>query len=319
MGAANCCNSDKPDLDNEKRHFPDQGKFTASDNLGEDNQFPSPDEATLLPENIGMIKEAEQRMTQAIGNYLPDYKNLEGLAFGGPYRYEDDNGTLYLGNYKNGKRHGKGSLLFPHGAIYVGYFQDDLFHDKGAISDPKYWYVGEWNSGVCKGSGVYCMYDDQDASLKTIYEGQFDENARHGTGKETYPDCSCYQGQYVNNFKTGKGRFIWKEGATYEGDFVDNNIHGFGKYVWNDERIYEGEWVENKMEGKGKFYWKDGRIYTGSYMNDKKEGYGEFTWPNGNTYKGHWFDGKQHGEGVIFNAQTNQTSHGVWIKGKRDK
>ena len=54
-------------------------------------------------------------------------------------------------------------------------------------------------------------------------------------------------------------------------------------------------------------------------MNDKKEGYGEFTWPNGNTYKGHWFDGKQHGEGVIFNAQTNQTSHGVWIKGKRDK
>lgn len=268
MGAT-CCNSDKDQNNGEtSNNFTGQNRHQVEGNLeltdrDTGSQFPPSDVAVFDKDSENYIKVAEQKMIEIIGSYLPDYKSDIKLSYGGPYRYVDDNensGTIYQGNFKNGKRHGKGTMLFQHGTIFMGYFDDDLFDKKGAISDPKYWYVGEWEKGICKGHGVYCMFDDEDPSLKTIYDGMFEDNARHGRGKETYPDGSVYEGQYINNFKTGRGKFIWKEGATYEGDFVDNNIHGFGKYVWNDERIYEGEWVNNKMEGKGTFLWKDGRV-----------------------------------------------------------
>lgn len=40
----------------------------------------------------------------------------------------------YVGECKDGKRHGQGTFTFPSGAIYVGEFKDDLFHGRGTIT-----------------------------------------------------------------------------------------------------------------------------------------------------------------------------------------
>jgi hypothetical protein len=40
----------------------------------------------------------------------------------------------YVGECKDGKKHGKGTFTMPSGAIYVGEFKDDLFHGRGTIT-----------------------------------------------------------------------------------------------------------------------------------------------------------------------------------------
>jgi hypothetical protein len=44
------------------------------------------------------------------------------------------NSKDYVGECKNGKRHGQGTFTMPSGAIYVGEFKDDLFHGRGTIT-----------------------------------------------------------------------------------------------------------------------------------------------------------------------------------------
>jgi hypothetical protein len=43
-------------------------------------------------------------------------------------------GSKYVGEFKNGQHHGQGTLTFPSGAIYVGEFKDGRFHGKGTIT-----------------------------------------------------------------------------------------------------------------------------------------------------------------------------------------
>jgi hypothetical protein len=43
-------------------------------------------------------------------------------------------GSKYVGEFKNGQHHGQGTLTFPSGAIYVGEFKDGRLHGKGTIT-----------------------------------------------------------------------------------------------------------------------------------------------------------------------------------------
>ena len=42
-------------------------------------------------------------------------------------------GNQYVGEWKNGKTHGKGVYITPNGNKYVGEFKDGKFHGKGTI------------------------------------------------------------------------------------------------------------------------------------------------------------------------------------------
>ena len=44
------------------------------------------------------------------------------------------NGTKYVGEYKNGKRHGQGTLTTPDGRKYVGEYKDGKFHGQGTLT-----------------------------------------------------------------------------------------------------------------------------------------------------------------------------------------
>ena len=54
-------------------------------------------------------------------------------------------GTKYVGEYKDGKRHGQGTYTFPDGKKYVGGWKDSKYHGQGTLtsSDGKY-FVGEF-------------------------------------------------------------------------------------------------------------------------------------------------------------------------------
>lgn len=48
-----------------------------------------------------------------------------------------DNGDIYKGNFKDGKRHGPGLCQFKTGAIYKGEWKDDKPHGNGVLYSGK--------------------------------------------------------------------------------------------------------------------------------------------------------------------------------------
>ena len=54
----------------------------------------------------------------------------------------------YLGEYKDGKKHGKGRYTWSDGGIYVGNWKDGKEHGQGTYTSPVgRKYVGEWREG----------------------------------------------------------------------------------------------------------------------------------------------------------------------------
>merc|ERR1711988_1920040 len=84
------------------------------------------------------------------------------------------NGNVYVGQMKNGKKHGFGKLtktMFPFlliGSVYVGDFKDDKFHGKGTYT---------YNSVIHKGD---------------VYVGEFKDGKKHGYGKFTKANGSIW-------------------------------------------------------------------------------------------------------------------------------
>ena len=56
-----------------------------------------------------------------------------------------ENGSRYVGEWKDGKKHGQGTYTFPDGKKYVGGWKDSKYHGQGTLtsSDGKY-FVGEF-------------------------------------------------------------------------------------------------------------------------------------------------------------------------------
>jgi len=61
----------------------------------------------------------------------------------------------YLGEYKDGKKHGKGRYTWSDGGIYVGNWKDGKEHGQGTYTSPVgRKYVGEWKEGKYDGQGT---------------------------------------------------------------------------------------------------------------------------------------------------------------------
>jgi len=91
---------------------------------------------------------------------------LFGQETGVLYLWE--NGTKYMGEWKDGKKHGQGTFTFPSGFKYVGEFKDGKMwnvtkHNKdgkyvGEFKDGEIWngivydkngnFIGKWVNGV---------------------------------------------------------------------------------------------------------------------------------------------------------------------------
>lgn len=73
--------------------------------------------------------EAYQKMTDGtvfFGEWEDGKRNGHGI-------YEDADGTVYVGFYVNGNRQGKGYLINPDGTIYDGWFSDDKKNGRGRL------------------------------------------------------------------------------------------------------------------------------------------------------------------------------------------
>mmetsp|Transcript_6559 Transcript_6559/g.9105 ORF Transcript_6559/g.9105 Transcript_6559/m.9105 type:complete len:735 (-) Transcript_6559:592-2796(-) len=132
-------------------------------------------------------------------------------------------GEMYIGQWRMGKRDGKGIKVWADGREYVGQWSNNRRSGHGIITWPNGdTYIGEIQFGFQQGHGVMKSNGEK-------YVGEWNVNERHGFG--------------VMHFKNGD---------TYSGEWAHNKKHGHGTYKFFDSQVVEGEWENNKFMGSKK-------------------------------------------------------------------
>ena len=153
--------------------------------------------------------------------------------------YKD--GSVYVGQVVNGKRHGRGRRIWESGAFYDGDWRDNKRHGKGR-------YI--WPSGA-------------------VYEGDWRDDKRTGKGKYIWTNGTVYEGDWLNSKRTGKGKYTWPSGSNYEGDFLNGTFHGRGRKVLKNGIVYEGDFLDGKLSGCGTKTYASGRVESGRFQDNK--------------------------------------------------
>tara|TARA_B100000959_G_scaffold267901_1_gene311946 strand:- start:3345 stop:5186 length:1842 start_codon:yes stop_codon:yes gene_type:complete len=156
------------------------------------------------------------------------------------FNYPDGSGRKYVGEWKDGLKHGQGTRTSPDGGKYAGGWKNGQFHGKGieTRADGSI-YAGEWVDGKIQGYGTL-----------------------------TFPNGDRFEGKFIDGEIDNKGIFYYPDGRKYEGDLKDGIFHGLGKQTYPDGNKYTGGWKEGKFHGEGtitssdgskyKSHWKDG-------------------------------------------------------------
>jgi hypothetical protein len=95
----------------------------------------------------------------------------------------------YVGEWKAGKKQGKGKFTYKSGDSYVGEFYDDKPH----------------------GYGVFAF------STGDLYEGEFRDGRRSGQFDVKYSNGDSFVGTYSSDMRSGRGSYKWSNGSQYIG------------------------------------------------------------------------------------------------------
>jgi len=194
--------------------------------------------------------------------------------------------VVYEGEVHDSLRDGRGICLYNNNTMYEGEWKKNKEHGKGTLmtADRKrIIYEGDWERGRMHGSGTYYYYEETPG---------LEPHAVKETGK--------YVGEFRENLRNGLGLYILSNGSSYDGEWRENNMHGWGVFRWPDGSVYEGFWKEGRRHGaSGRLLASDGFRYEGAWVNNGMEGRGIATYPNGQIYEGMWVAGRREGRGTI--------------------
>jgi len=121
----------------------------------------------------------------------------------GEEKYAEMN-CFYVGNFRQGYRHGQGKITFPDANEYEG----------------------EFVSGNQEGFGTFRWKSKSKEGQCPQYTGEWSENNMHGQGRYEWPDGNSYDGHYNTNFKEGQGTFISKNGQRMTCIWKDGKPNG---------------------------------------------------------------------------------------------
>lgn len=252
--------------------------------------------------------------------------------------WSSPDGHRYVGEFLDGKFHGKGAYYWPDGERYEGEFWEGKFHGFGKwMMTGGERYIGQVRNGKFHGCGAYIWPDGEH------YAGEFRNDEFNGLGSYAWPNgrvktCdwrddkevtgSCIEHRASNPLPArakavcshraarwgdlpaiaGKSEEARtsnpsRSGERYEGEYRDGKRHGRGILTFSNGDRYEGSFVDGEIHGRGGMYRANGDMYftldsRGSYNSSGLQGCGVYRRANGDRYMGEFQDGKFHGRGT---------------------
>ena len=180
---------------------------------------------------------------------------------------------VYVGEKKDGERHGQGTVTYADGKKYVGQFENGRKHGEGTQtwSNGKK-YVGEWNKGKRTGSGVMTNRDG------SKFDGEWKRDRPYNGKGVIQEKQDRKEGEWINGKMEGYGKMsdsntkVWYK--SYEGEFKKGRFHGQGKM--SAKKILTDDMARStglaKLRGlifKGEF--KNGRPWNLESFNENGE------------------------------------------------
>lgn len=272
---------------------------------------------------------------------------VAGNCYSGTGTYFYPSGAKYSGQFRNGKIHGKGVLVFSNGNRYQGDWVDwyrqgqgELRYANGDV------YTGSFRKSKFNGKGVMQFVNGDK------YEGDWVEDIQHGKGTYSYNSGNRYVGEFRQGKLDGYGIMYYTDKSRYEGNWSANKKEGSGLFVTTSGKKIHGEWAGGKYirenqsvasnhsskpntstkpidsnrncnttycsGGTGIYTYGDGTRYVGDFRQGKPEGEGIVYYPQGDRYEGGWKMHAPHGEGVFYYSN-GRVVGGEWAHGRMTK
>ena len=124
----------------------------------------------------------------------------------------------YVGEFKDGKYGGQGTLTFANGNKYVGELKDGWFSGQGTYTFANGKYVGEFKNGQYNGQGTLTVANG-------IYVGEFKDGQFSGQATFTYASGNKYVGEWKDGKRNGQGTEYASNGSIInQGIYADNKF-----------------------------------------------------------------------------------------------
>lgn len=184
----------------------------------------------------------------------------------GMLEYPD--GSVYEGEFKQGRLTGTGVMKYASGEVRSGTFLDGALNGQGSILSPhRSRYEGELRMGEPDG------YGRVEKAEGDSYEGTFVSGRPQGKGKLKSADGSSYEGDFIAGEPHGTGTMTWSDGNRYVGQFISGKRHGTGKLTEPSGEWEEGEWKAGLLSGKCHIVDHE-NVYDGQCLEGKRSGRG---------------------------------------------
>ena len=182
--------------------------------------------------------------------------------------FDQDLHIVYIGDYKNGKRHSKGTIYKTEEidgqqityASYRGEFKNGKRHGEGmtytyAGGETRQQYEGQFAQGEASDSeAVFYVYTDEGA-LYSSYEGGWSEGLRCGYGLYKIFD--------------EKGECVFRyQGTLWDGDYHGRGILEFLEAETMKKYVYVGLFEAGDFNGNGVIYDESGNYVEGGLYKD---------------------------------------------------
>ena len=117
-------------------------------------------------------------------------------------------GHRYEGDWVRGERDGEGEFVSGDGAFrYSGTWKKGRRAGRGRAEIHGSTYEGEWKNDAFHGTGF--LVD----TVGNQYEGEFHQGRKHGSGTQTYADGSKYSGEWRDGARHGTGHLVVRDGS----------------------------------------------------------------------------------------------------------
>jgi len=210
-------------------------------------------------------------------------------------------GDKYVGDWKDGYRHGQGTYYYASGMTYRGTYVYNQMEGYGTFTwEDKQRYEGEWKASKQHGQGTHYFTDG------TKWTGQW-ENGEFKDEKKEEVKTGCISGDCTN----GYGVYAFESGEKYEGNWSSDKRNGQGTNYYASGSVYTGQWLADQQHGYGTMTYSTGDKFAGNFSYHKRTGYGIYDWVGGDKYVGEWKDDYMHGQGTrTYSDGTSKT--GLW-------